>query len=127
MVRLERTFSTFSPHVYNVLSLTKLHNSVLKMKNVKSFIKVLKSSGPNIDPCGIPKVISDHSLKVDPICTLCLGMINMNKSVLDVFVHMLPTLPLVSHRSSHTLLRGPLVWCPLPHFIQCVFSVLYKV
>ena len=58
MFRLERTFSTFSPHVYNVVSSAKLHNySVLVLKNFKSFIKILKSNGPNIDPCGIPKEI----------------------------------------------------------------------
>ena len=33
--------------------------------------KILKSIGPNIDPCGTPRIISNHSLKDEPTFTRC--------------------------------------------------------
>ena len=46
-----------------VSSSTQLHKLHFSMKNITSFKKILKSKGPNIDPCGTPKRVIFHSLK----------------------------------------------------------------
>ena len=50
------------PHEYTVLPSAKLQISAFSMKKKISLINILKNSGPNIEPWGIPRQISDHSL-----------------------------------------------------------------
>ena len=54
-----------------VLSSAKLHILYSSMKKTRSLIKTLKSSGPKIEPCETPDVISSQLLKVEPIFALC--------------------------------------------------------
>ena len=54
-----------------VLSSAKLHILDSSMKKTRSLILMLKSSGPKIEPCGTPDVISIQLLKVEPIFTFC--------------------------------------------------------
>ena len=51
------------PQAYRVVSSAKLQISVSLMKRNKSLVKTLKTIGPSIDPYGIPRIISNHSLK----------------------------------------------------------------
>ena len=53
-----------------VLSSAKLHILDSSKKKTRSLIKMLKSSGPEMEPCGIYDVTSRQSLKVEPIFTL---------------------------------------------------------
>ena len=50
------------PHAYIVLSSAK--KKILLMN-------ILNKSGPNIEPCGIPRQISDHLLYEEPTLVLC--------------------------------------------------------
>ena len=54
-----------------MLSSTKLQASDFVMEKNKSFMKILKRSGPRIDPCGTPVLISHHELKDEPVFVLC--------------------------------------------------------
>ena len=47
------------PHEYIVLSSAKLQISDFSMKKKILLMKILNNSGPNIEPCGIPRQISD--------------------------------------------------------------------
>ena len=55
---LRRSF----PHEYIVLPSGKLQISDFSTKNKMSLMINLKNSGLNIEPCGIPRQISDHLL-----------------------------------------------------------------
>ena len=68
---LKEMVSNSFPQAYRVVSSAKLQISVSLMKRSKSLIKILKRIGPSIDPCGIPRIISNHSLKDKPTFTLC--------------------------------------------------------
>ena len=46
-----------------VVSSAKLQTSVLLMKNIRSFMKILNKIGANIDPCGLFLRISTQELK----------------------------------------------------------------
>ena len=50
------------PHLYIVLPSAKLHMFVLSRKRKRSLINKLNNSGPKIDPCGTPLIISYQSL-----------------------------------------------------------------
>ena len=66
---LEMVSKSF-PQAYRVDSSAKLQITVSFMKRSKSLIKVLKRIGPSIDPCGNPRMISNHSLKDELIFDL---------------------------------------------------------
>ena len=66
----EMVSNSFS-QAYKVVSSTKLQISVSFMKRSKLLIKTLKRIGPSIDPCGAPRIISNHSLKDEPTFTPC--------------------------------------------------------
>ena len=68
---LKEMVSNSFPRAYRVVSSAKLHISISFMKKSKSLIKTLKRIGPSIDSCGIPRIISNHSLKGEPTYTLC--------------------------------------------------------
>ena len=68
---LKEMVSNSFPQAYRVVSSAKLQISVSLMKRSKSLIKTLKRIGPSIDPCGTPKIISNHSLKDEPTIILC--------------------------------------------------------
>ena len=57
-----------------MLSSAKLHISDLIWRRNKSLMKMLKSKGPKIDPCGIPAMMSYQELKEQPILVLCLRL-----------------------------------------------------
>ena len=59
------------PFEYAVLSSTKLQISDSSTKKKISLMNILHNSGPNIDPWGIPRQISDHLLYEEPIA-ICL-------------------------------------------------------
>lgn len=63
----------FLAHEYRVLLSANLHISDFSIKiNTKiPFMNILNSTGPNIDPWGIPRKTSDQLLYVDPILVLC--------------------------------------------------------
>ena len=42
-------------------------------------MKMLKSKGPKIDPCGIPVIMSYQELKEQPILVLCLRLFRWSK------------------------------------------------
>ena len=42
----------------------------------KSHRNMLHSSGPSMEPCGTPKIISDHELYVPFNFTLCFRLVN---------------------------------------------------
>ena len=50
------------PHEYIVLSSAKLQISDFSTKNKISLMNILNNRGLNIEPCGIPRQISDHLL-----------------------------------------------------------------
>ena len=50
------------PHEYIVLSSAKLQIFDFSTKNKISLMNILNNSGINIEPCGIPRYISDHLL-----------------------------------------------------------------
>ena len=52
----------FLSHEYRVLSPAKLHISDFSIKKNISFMNTLNGSGPNIDPCEIPRKTSDQLL-----------------------------------------------------------------
>ena len=60
------------PHEYAVLLSAKLQISDFSTKKKISLINILNNSGPNIEPWGIPRLISDHLLYEEPILVLCL-------------------------------------------------------
>ena len=64
---LARSFS----HEYTVLSSAKLQISDFPTKKEIPLIKILDNSGPNIEPWGIPRQISDHLLNEEPTLVLC--------------------------------------------------------
>ena len=49
-------------HLYIVLSSAKLHIFVVLRKSKRSLINKLNNSGPKIDLCGMPLIISYQSL-----------------------------------------------------------------
>ena len=57
--------------LYMVLLSTKLHMSVFSTNQKMSFKKILKNNEPRIEPCGIPRRILNHELKVKSSLTLC--------------------------------------------------------
>ena len=57
--------------MYEVVSFAKLQTYVSFIKRSKSFMKLLNKVGPNIDPWGTPRIISNHSLREEPIFTCC--------------------------------------------------------
>ena len=59
--RFSDTLFKFAPQEYKVLSSAKLQISDFSMTKNRSFINML-NKGPSIEPCGIPCLISDHSL-----------------------------------------------------------------
>ena len=59
------------PHKYTVLSSARLQISDFSVKKKISLMNILNSSGPNIEPCGIPQQISDHLLYGEPTKVLC--------------------------------------------------------
>ena len=56
---------------YIVLSSVKLEISDFSTKKKISLINILNNSGPNIEPWGIPRQISDHLLHEEPTLVLC--------------------------------------------------------
>ena len=68
---LKEMVSNSFPQAHRVVSSAKLQISVSLMKRSKSLIKTLKRIDPSIDPCGIPRIISNHSLKDEPTYTIC--------------------------------------------------------
>ena len=50
------------PHEYTVLPSAKLQISDFSTKNKISLMNILNNNGPNIEPCDIPRRISDHLL-----------------------------------------------------------------
>ena len=52
----------FPSHEYRVLPLAKLHISDFSIKKNKSFVNILNSSRPNIDPWGISLGTTDQLL-----------------------------------------------------------------
>ena len=58
---LKEMVSNSFPQAYRVVSSTK----------IQILIKTLKRTGPSIDPCGAPSIISNHSLKDEPTLTPC--------------------------------------------------------
>ena len=61
-VRFSLMRNKFLSHEYRVLSSAKLHISDFSIKKNISFMNILNSSGPNIDPWGIPWRTSDQLL-----------------------------------------------------------------
>ena len=59
------------PHEYAVLSSAKLQVSDFFTKKKILLINILKNSGPNIEPWGIPQQISNHLLYEEPTLVLC--------------------------------------------------------
>ena len=59
-----------SPHGYIVLSSAKLQGSDFSTKNKISLMNILNNNGPNIEPCGIPRKISDRLLYEKPTLVL---------------------------------------------------------
>ena len=68
---LNEMVSNSFPRAYRVVLLAKLQIFVSFMKRSKSLIKALKRIGPSANPCETPRIISNQSLKNDPIFTLC--------------------------------------------------------
>ena len=58
------------PHEYTVLSSAKLQISDFSTKKKISLINILNNSGPNIEPWGITRQISDHLLYEGPTLVL---------------------------------------------------------
>ena len=58
-------------HKYIVLSSAKLQISDFFMKKKISLINISNNNGPNVEPCGIPRQISDHLLYEEPTLVLC--------------------------------------------------------
>ena len=64
---------------------------VSKIKNIRpfqpqenvTFMKTVNSKDPKIEPCGIPKITSAHSLCEEPILVLCLR--NVSHSFIVMF------------------------------------------
>ena len=54
------------PHEYTVFLSAKLQNSDFSTKKKISLINILNNNGPNIEPWGIPRQISDHLLYEEP-------------------------------------------------------------
>ena len=54
------------PHEYIVLPSAKLQISDFSTKNNISLMNILNNDGPNIEPCGIPRQISDFLLYEEP-------------------------------------------------------------
>ena len=52
----------FFPHEYIVLSSAKLQIYDFSKKNKTSLMNILNKNAPNVEPCGIPRQISDHLL-----------------------------------------------------------------
>ena len=50
------------PHEYLILSSVQLQISDFSTKNKISLMNILNNNGPNIEPCDIPRRISDHLL-----------------------------------------------------------------
>ena len=61
-VRFYLMRNKFLSHEYRVLSSVKLHISDFSIKKNISFMNILSSSGPNIDPWGIRRRTSDQSI-----------------------------------------------------------------
>ena len=59
------------PYEYTVLSSVELQISDFSTNKKISLIKLLNYSGPNIEPYGIPRQISDHLLYEEPTLVLC--------------------------------------------------------
>ena len=64
---LRRSF----PHENIELSSAKLQISDFTTKKKILLMHVLNNNGPNIEPCGIPRQISDHLLYEAPNLVLC--------------------------------------------------------
>ena len=56
--------------IYSIV-IAKLQISDFSTKKEISLINILNKSGPNIEPCGIPRETSDHFLYKEPIAVLC--------------------------------------------------------
>ena len=78
---LKQMVSNSLPQAYRVVSSAKLQISVHFMKK-QTLIKALKRIGPSIDPCGTPRIISNHSLKNEPTFTLAIFGKDLGKIVL---------------------------------------------
>ena len=61
----------FSPHEYTVLSSVKLQISDFSKEEKISLRNILNSNGPNIEPYGIPRQISDYLQYEEPMLVLC--------------------------------------------------------
>ena len=61
------TEEMFRPVTYGVLSSGKLAISYLSIMKKRSHKWILKKSGPNIEPCGTPDIISFQELYSFPI------------------------------------------------------------
>ena len=67
---LKEMVSSSFLQAYRVVLSAKLQIPVFLMKRSKSLIKTLKKIDCSIDPCGAPRIISNHSLKNEPTFTL---------------------------------------------------------
>ena len=72
--RFSITSFTDLAQLYMVLSSAKLQISVFSTNHNISFKKILKSNGPRIEPCGTPRRIFNHELKVESSLTLCVRL-----------------------------------------------------
>ena len=54
------------PYEYMVLRSAKYKFLIFLQKNKISLMNILNNSRPNIEPCGIPRKISDHLLYEKP-------------------------------------------------------------
>ena len=62
-VRFSLMRNKFLSHEYRVLPSAKLHISDFSIKTNISFMNILNSSGPNIDPWGIPHIDHRESMR----------------------------------------------------------------
>ena len=72
--RFSITSFTDLAQLYTVLSSAKLKISIFSPNHNMPFKKILKSNGPRIEPCGTPRRIFNHDLKVESSLTLCVRL-----------------------------------------------------
>ena len=73
-LRFDMTIPNSLSQLQSVLSLAKLNTSNLIWRRNKSLMKMLKSKGPVIDPCGIPAIMSYQELKEQSMLVLSLRL-----------------------------------------------------
>ena len=76
----------FLLQLYKVLSSAKLQTWDRFINRNKSFMKILKSRGPSMDPSGTLVITSYHALTDEPIFVLCLRLLRLLRISFKLFL-----------------------------------------